>query len=253
VPRYLVSVRRLANERSVATVLGVAAAFGLAVAPNALAARTPPPSPGASARLLERYRAAIAALPKPANMVFTYTEMRADPQRIVTSSHRVYRNQTGEQRNDTIEVNGIPVRPPRTQTYQRAQWPYYADAFAVSSADYDTNFTGVATIDGRRTQSYAVKRLASAPFSITELDLDPASALPVRERFVATTGNCDGRGSIDFAPSGSYWLPTTVSVECSPSGASAGAGYKNTIRFADYRFPVTIPADVLHPSGTSAQ
>jgi hypothetical protein len=245
------TVHGAATARGVAAALGVAAAFLLAVPPDALAARTPPPSPAAAARLLERYRAAIAALPKPANMVFMYTEMRADPQRIVTSAHRVYRNEAGEQRNDTVEVNGIPVRPPRTQTYQRAQWPYYADAFAVSPADYDARFTGVATIDGRRTQSYAVKRLTSAPFSITELDLDPASALPVRERFIAATRDCDARGSIDFAPSGSYWLPTNVSVECSLSGASASAGYKNTIRFADYRFPVTIPADVLHPSGAN--
>lgn len=185
-------------------------------------------------------------------MVFTYTEMRADPQRIVTSSHRVYRNAAGDQRNDTIEVNGASIRPPRTQTYQRAQWPYYADAFAVLPPEYVASVSGVATIDGKRTQVYAVRRATSAPFSITELALDPSSALQVRERFSVTTGSCDGTGSIDFAQTGAYWLPTSVSVECSTSGA-AGAGYKNSIRFADYRFPVTIPSDVLHPVGARAQ
>lgn len=220
-----------------------------AAAAPALAAKTLPPSPAASAaRLLARYRSAIVALPKPANMVFTYAEMRSDPQRIVTSSHRVYRDQAGEQRNDTIEVNGAPVRPPLTQTYQRAQWPYFADAFAVPAADYDADFAGIATVDGKRAEVYTVKRATSAPFSITELDLDPATALPLRERFAVTTRDCDGRGSIDFAPSGPYWLPTSVSVECATSG-SASAGYKHTIRFADYRFPEAIPQDVLRPNG----
>jgi hypothetical protein len=216
----------------------------------AIAAKVLPPSPVASAaRLLERYQTAIAALPKPANMVFTYTEMRSDPQRIVTSSHRVYRDQAGEQRNDTIEVNGTPVRPPLTQTYQRAVWPYYADAFAVPAADYEAAFAGVATVDGKRAEVYVVKRKASAPFSISELALDPVTALPVRERFAVTTRDCDGRGSIDFAQSGPYWLPTSVSVECT-AGGSASAGYKHTIRFADYRFPGAIPHDVLRPRGT---
>jgi hypothetical protein len=221
----------------------------IAAAVPSIAARTLAPSPAASAaRLLERYRASIAALPEPANMVFTYTEMRSDPQRIVTSSHRVYRNQAGEQRNDTIEVNGAPVRPPLTQTYQRAQWPYYADAFAVTAADYDATFAGIATVDGKRAEVYVLKRTTSAPFSITELALDPVAALPLRERFTVTTRDCDGQGSIDFAQSGPYWLPTSVSVECVASG-SASAGYKHTIRFADYRFPVAIPPDVLRPNG----
>lgn len=226
----------------------VALLASTAIAP-AIAARTLPPSPAASAaRLLERYRTAIAALPKPNNMVFTYTEMRADPTRIVTSSHRVYRDQAGEQRNDTIEMNGAPVRPPLTQTYQHARWPYYADAFAASAVDYDAAFAGIATVDGRRAEVYAVKRKTIAPFSISELDLDPGSALPLRERFTVTTRDCAGQGSIDFAPSGLFWLPTSVSVECATS-ASASAGYKHTIRFADYRFPAAIPQDVLHPSG----
>jgi hypothetical protein len=174
--------------------------------------------------------------------------MRADPTRIVTSSHRVYRDRTGEQRNDTIEVNGAPVRPPLTQTYQRAQWPYSADAFVVPAADYGATFAGVATVDGRRAEVYVVKRKTPASFSITELDLDPGSALPLRERFGVTTRDCDGQGSIDFAPSGPYWLPTSASVECAGSG-SASSAYKHTIRFADYRFPVTIPQDMLRPSG----
>jgi hypothetical protein len=217
------------------------------------AADTALPSPATgAARLLARYRTAIAALPKPPNMVFTYTEMRSDPQRIVTSAHRVYRDQAGDQRNDTIEVNGTPVRPPLTQTYQRAAWPYHADIFAVPEADYNATFAGTATIAGRRAEVYTVRPKTNAPFSITELALDPASALPLRERFSVSTRDCDGRGTIDFAPSGSYWLPTSVSVECAASGSASG-GFKHTIRFADYRFPAAIPHDVLRPNGTVSQ
>jgi hypothetical protein len=239
-------------RRRAVALAGLAAVSAIAMTASPAATKTPPPTPATAGRMLARYRAAIAVLPKPANMVFTYTEMRSDPQRIVTSAHRVYRDQAGEQRNDTIEVNGTPVRPPRTMTYQRALWPYFADAFAVPAADYDATFAGAATVDGRRAEVYVVRRKASAPFSITELDLDPTTVLPLRERFAVTTRDCDGQGSIDFAPSGPYWLPTSVSVECTASGSSSG-GYKHTIRFADYRFPGAIPRDVLRPAGANLQ
>ena len=198
-------------------------------------------------RLLDKYRTLMATFEKPPNMIFTYTESRGDPTRIVTGVHRVYRDAAGFQRNETLEINGSSIRPPRVHTFQRAAWPYHADQFAVGAADYQASVAGVATVNGRRAVVYSVKRIYVAPFEITELALDPNSALPLRERYRVSTSGCNGRGEIDFAAAGPYWLPTSVSAQCDSANPTT-ASYKDTIRFSDYLFPAAIPADVLHPA-----
>ncbi len=225
------------------------------------AAASPPPtsrvhgvvSPGMlAARALEKYHAAMASLGQPPNMVFTYAETRTGPSRIVTGVHRVYRDSAGDQRNDTMEINGSPIRPPLTRTYQRTTWPYFADEFSASAADYDAHFVGAATVNGRRGYSFQMKRHISAVFEVTELDLDTASGLPLRIGYAVQSGTCDGQGTLEYAPAGAYWLPTLATAECA-TGKSAEPSYKHTIRFSDYSFPVSIPQDVLHPPGASAQ
>ena len=225
---------------------------------SASATLGPPPSlhapagAAAAAKALAKYRAAMIALPKPPNMVFTYTESRGGPLRIVTGVHRVYRDSAGYQRNDTLELNGATIRPPQTQTFFRPTWPYHADQFAAPAAEYDAAYAGIATVNGRRAFVFRVKRHDAAPFSVTELDLDASSSLPLRERFSAATPQCDGTGWIEFALSGQYWLPSAVSADCTIT-TPPGSQYKHTIRFADYRFPVAIPNDVLHPVGAGPQ
>ncbi|MBV8083006.1 MAG: hypothetical protein JOY86_08545, partial [Candidatus Eremiobacteraeota bacterium] len=105
------------------------------------AAFAAPPAATAPAKALAKYRALIASLPKPANMIFDYSEVRSGPTRIISATHRVYRDKDGDQRNDTIAIDDSPVRPPQTRTYQRATWPYFADQFDVPSIDYDVTFS----------------------------------------------------------------------------------------------------------------
>lgn len=220
-----------------------------AIAP-ADAAPTRPPSATSAARVLAKYRALMSAFPKPANMVFTYSETRTGPSRIVSDVHRVYRDSAGNQRNDTIELNGSRLRPPQTQTYVHATWPYHADAFAARPADYDATFTGATLVNGRHAYVFTLKRHDSAAFAITQVTLDAATALPLRELFAVSSNSCTGDGTIEFSASGSFWLPSMVDVGCTMGGAG-GAQYKDTIHFADYSFPEAIPNDVLHPTGVT--
>jgi hypothetical protein len=222
--------------------------IGVACWSAAPASATPTPLP-ATAKVLAKYRAAMADLPKPSNMIFTYSETRTGPTRIVSGLHRVYRDKDGNQRNDTLAINDQPIRPPSTQTFQRASWPYFADQFDVSPSDYDVKFAGLATVNGRRAYVYATKRLSAAPFAITQLALDPATGLPLRELFTVTTSDCTGDGEIDFMLVGAYVLPSAVSAQCTMSGTGQ---FKDAMRFSDYSFPAAIPADVLRPSGASA-
>ena len=201
-------------------------------------------------RLLSKYRTLMIAFQKPPNMIFTYTESRSGPSRIVTGTHRVYRDASGFQRNETLEANGSALHPPRVRTFRRATWPYHADQFAVDATDYEATFAGVASVDGRHAFVYSVKRTSAAPFEITELALDPSAGLPLRERYAVRGGGCDARGQIDFAAAGSYWLPTSVSAQCGAADPSGTSQYKDTIRFSGYQFPAAIPQDVLHPRGS---
>jgi hypothetical protein len=71
----------------------------------------------------------------------------------------------------------------------------------------------------------------------------------VREAFSVTGGGCSGAGAIDFGPLGGYWLPVSVQVSCAiasgPGSAVAPRVFKESIRFSNYHFPASIPADVL--------
>lgn len=222
----------------------LASTGSLGVAP-ALAAT---PVPNASAKTLAKYHSLMAMLPKPENMVFDYSEVRSGPTRITSATHRVYRDKDGDQRNDTTVIDDTPVRPPQTRTYQRAVWPYFADQFDVPASDYDVKFAGAAYVDGRKAYVYRAKRIAPAPFAVTEIALDPQSGAPLREQYDASSGDCQGSGEIDFIQVGAYVLPSTVSAQCT---SSSGGQFKHTIRFSNYSFPAAIPKDVLHPSGAT--
>jgi len=226
--------------------LSLGAVTWSSTAPASAAPVSPPPT---AAKVLAKYRAAMAVLPKPSNMIFTYSETRTGPTRIVSGLHRVYRDKDGNQRNDTLAINDQPIRPPSTQTFQRASWPYFADQFYVPPSDYDVKFAGMATVNGRRAYVYDTKRLTAAPFAITQLALDPATGLPLRELFTVATSDCTGDGEIDFMLVGTYVVPSAVSAQCTMSGTGQ---FKDAMRFSDYSFPAVIPADVLRPSGAAA-
>jgi len=218
-----------------------------ALAPAAAAVAAPSPS-GAAAKALAQYHALMSALQKPANMVFTYSEVRTGPTRIVSGVHRVYRDKDGNQRNDTIAINDTPVRPPQTQTFVRASWPYFADQFDVPGSGYDVEFAGSALVNGHKAYVYRAKRLAPAQFAITELAIEPGTGVPLREQFTVTTRDCDGSGQIEFALFGPYVLPSSVSAQCTMGSDQ----FKHIIKFSDYSFPAAIPQEVLHPVGASA-
>jgi len=226
-----------------------ALAFSSASASAATSRAAAAAAPRFAIRLLDKYRTLMAAFQKPPNMIFTYAESHGGASRIVTGTHRVYRDASGFQRNETLEVNGASLHPPRMQTFYRSIWPYHADQFAVDADAYGASFVGIATVNRRRSYVYSVKRFYPARFEITELALDPGSGLPLRERYAVTSAGCNARGEIDFAAAGAYWLPTFVSAQCYSADPKNTVLYKDTIRFSDYLFPAAIPKDVMHPPG----
>lgn len=216
-------------------VLALAAA---AVPAFASAQTLPSPDP-----VLVRYKSALGRLPQIANIVFQYSESRSGPTRALEEEHRVYRRSDGEERNETIGVNGAAVVPAIVRYATKPVWPYDVRAFVVDPADYNVLATGRTIVTGKRAYGYSTVRVAPTDFSVTGLYLDVVRYLPLRMTFEVTGGGCSGKGSIDFGPVGVQWLPTSANVSCS---VAQGAGtFKESVTFTDYAFPVTLPPDVF--------
>ena len=194
---------------------------------------------------LAAYRAALDSLPRPAYVEYDYIETRSGPDHVITEQHRVYRTQTGQERNDTVMINGTPVVPAISRILHRDSWPYDVTQFAVSSDDYDISPAGMALVSGRKAYSFHATRHQDSGFRITGLYLDLRRLLPVRETFDVTGAGCAGSGLIDFAAASRYWLPTAVQVNCTAVTAAGPSIFKESIRFANYGFPNAIPADIF--------
>jgi hypothetical protein len=237
----------------------LAAVLALSIAQGAIAAPAADVPVSAADALVARYRLAMQILKQPPNMVVEYTQTRSGPTRVVTENHRVYRDAVGHERNETTAVNGSTVSSPRVSIYVRPSWAYSPDKFFVDPDGYQIALRSIVEVDGRKAYAYSVVLKEAGAFAVTDLELDAHTAMPLREHFTATSSTCSATGSIDFGPSGGYWLPRIVSVTCpvvaSPDQAvitPAVASYRDTIRFSSYSFPNAIPAQVFGLAPTPA-
>jgi hypothetical protein len=208
-----------------------------------------------SATVFDSYREALAKLKLPQYMEFAYTDTRSGPGRIVTEQHQVYWSASGAERNDTVQINGTPVVPARSQVIHRAAWPYDPNQFLVSSDEYDVTPAGSSVIAGRKAYGFILNRTSPADFILKSLYVDAKRRLPVRQTFAVAGSDCEGSGAINFGPVGSYWLPGFLSVVCMQSAASGGSQqpFKESIRFSNYQFPAAIPADVFQTPQSSGE
>lgn len=226
----------MADRRTIAS---LAITLAVAWVPTAVSAQ---PSPAADITLT-RYHTALEALPPLGNVVFRYSETRSGPTRALAEEHRVYRRADGEERNETIAVNGTQVVPAIVRFVSRPVWPYEVRQFVVDSLTYNVLTLGTTVVGGKRVFGFSTVRATPGDFAITGLYLDVTRYLPLRETFEVSGGGCAGNGSIDFVAVGALWLPTSASVSCAV--APAGTAFKESITFSDYAFPETLPPDVF--------
>jgi hypothetical protein len=209
------------------------------------------PAWGAAETILDKYRAALAAHPLPPYMEFGYVVTRSGPGRIVTEQHRVYWANDGNERNDTLSVNGTPLVPPASRIVHRITWPYDPAQFAVGADEYQATPAGVSLVNGRKAYAFILTKNAASDFMLKSLYVDVRTHLPLRETFAVTGDTCAGSGSIEFSGNGRYWLPSFVAVICTVPDTTPPSVYKESIRFTGYSFPKTIPPDVFTPPGQS--
>ena len=227
---------------------GLVCAFAIAALAMADPA-SPDPAPAVSAHPavtltpLSAYHDALAALPPLGNIAFQYSEVRSGPTRTIEEEHSVYRSGDGNERNETVAVNGTPVVPALVRLSASDVWAYDVRRFDVDESEYNVMSLGVVTVTGKRALGFSTVRTTPGDFSITGLYLDLRSRLPLRETFEVQGGGCAGSGTIDFEPVAATWLPIAVSVSCTVG--SGGDTFKESIHFSGYRFPRVIPPDVF--------
>lgn len=197
--------------------------------------------------VLQRYASHLLAVEAPKTMVFTYSVSQAGPQSI-EQAHRIYRS--GELvRDETLQVDGqaLKVKITRIARYRNR---YTIETLAPRMTEYA--FLFLRSIRSGSAYSYVYKAVpigAIGPFVVQDVTIDGRTFLPSEIRFQTRTAKLKGTGSISFAKSGKYWVPTSVAVRATVDGKPAS----ERITFTSYQFPPSLPRSTFrtaHPLPT---
>ena len=185
--------------------------------------------------VLQRYVAHLLAIEAPKTMIFTYTVSQAGPQTI-EQAHRVFRS--GELvRDETLQVDGqgLKIKPTRITHYRNR---YTVENLAPRMTQYALLFVrAVRSGNGYAYRYKAVPLGAKTPFSVSGVTIDGRTYLPSEIDFETASGTTSAQGTISFAQSGKYWVPTVVSVRAKIDGKPA----RERITFSAYQFPARLP------------
>ena len=199
--------------------IALVAAAAIALAPDAIVAR---------------YQAALAALKEPRVFVVVYT-LEQTGTRTLEQTHRIFRSGSDE-RDETIAVNGTRSRTPVVRIFRRRPFRYGVRALAPLPAKYDFVYAGPRR-NGKHVD-YVFRVTPRGPlgaFTFTDVSIDGITFLPSAVSFA--TAQHDGRGSVYFVKSASWWVAR---------GASASANGRDGVAherlsFIDWRFPTSLP------------
>jgi hypothetical protein len=72
---------------------------------------------------------------------------------------------------------------------------------------------------------------------VEQVTIDGIKFLPKRVRFHSAGVDAKGRGEIEYAAFGKYWLPVAATVDATVNGKPA----RERIAWSDYRFPPSLP------------
>lgn len=185
--------------------------------------------------VLQRYASRLLTLEAPKTLVFTYSVSQAGPQAL-EQSHRIYRS--GELvRDETLQVDGQSLKSKRTRI-ARYRNRYTIETLAPRMTEYAFFFVRSVHTGGDYSYVYkAVPLGATGAFVIEGMTIDGRAFLPTEIRFKTAAGKTKGSGSITFAKSGKYWVPTTAAVQATVAGKPA----RERITFTSYQFPQSLP------------
>lgn len=203
----------------------------------ALVAATPrAAAPIDSQIALERYELEMSSLKQPKAMIFTYTVSQAGANSI-EQRHVIYRSGRNV-RDETLTVDGTPLTQKVVKIARRPD-RYDVARVAPRASTYTMLFLRAVRDGSHFDYVYEAKPLvpAESGFVVTTVTIDGEAYLPRTIAFRASAGETTGTGELQYAKSGSYWVPFMASVEADVKGKTT----RERITWSDYRFPPSLP------------
>ncbi|MDE2571681.1 MAG: hypothetical protein KGM44_04045 [bacterium] len=195
---------------------------------------TPPPL--APPAIVQRYQDALAALPIPPYLVFEYTVDQVGWHDLA-QTHRIYRAE-GVQRDELIADSGHPVKPVVVRIKHGVRDRYAVGNVAPQPPGYTFTYAGTVHAGSHPAYVFTTKPTgAPRGFSVRRVVIDGVSYLPTQISFDTHGNKASGAGTMFFAKSGEYWVPTRVAVAAQVDGNKA----TESIAFSGYSFPSALP------------
>jgi hypothetical protein len=191
--------------------------------------------------VLQRYALAIAAVPAPKVVIYSYTVSQVGPSSI-EQHHRVYRTGT-DVRDEILSVDGMTLRR-KIVRFSHREDRYAVRRFAPRADAYQLLFLGT-TKDGHHLDYVYEATPLTRPAGawIDRLTIDGVKFLPRVVHFHSSGLDALGSGNIVFGSFGKYWLPVIASAQAHVKGKPA----RETIIWSDYRFPESLPPSTFQP------
>lgn len=190
--------------------------------------------------MIERYADALAALPRPANMVFEFTVDQSGMHNF-DETHRVYRSGLHE-RDETLALAGTSLKIPLVRVVRDNAYKYDVLTLAPKPAEYVFTYSGVRIVAGRTVYAFRTQSVLKASFAVTDVLIDGRRFLPAVIAFTSSGSGMIGKGRITFGPSGRYWVARDVSVTAT---SARGKVARERIAWSKYRFPESLPASTF--------
>ena len=200
-------------------------------------AAPPAPHPLPPATVIQRYQSALESVVPPPFQVFEFT-VDQEGWSDLAQTHRIYRSR-GFQRDELIADGGHPVKPPVVRIRRGTRDRYAVESIAPQPTAYAFSFVGVQHVGSHLAYAFETRPAGAVPpFVVRRVVIDGISYLPSTIGFATHAAKASGSGTVLYAKSGAYWVPTRIAVTATVGGKPAS----ESITFSGYRFPKTLPA-----------
>jgi len=185
--------------------------------------------------VLQRYAAAVEAVPPPKTVIYSYTVSQVGPSNI-EQHHRIYRSGSAV-RDETLSVDGISLGR-KVVRFSHHIERYTVARFAPHTSAYELLFLGLVRDGHHFDYQYEATPLSHpADAWIDRVTIDGVRFLPRSVHFRSVGLGATGSGEIVFAPYGKFWMPVIANAQARVNGKPA----REHIVWSDYRFPDSLP------------
>jgi len=215
----------------------------LAAAAAALLLGASPTTQLDSQVVLQRYALALVEVPVPKIVVFTYTVSQAGLGNM-EERHVLYRSGLSV-RDETLVEDGTSLKAKSVRFGQRED-RYAVDRLAPRADAYQLLFLRTVRDGAHLDYVYdttPILRQSGGGMWVEQLTIDGTTFLPRQIRFHSEGENARGKGAVEYAAFGKYWLPVVAAVNATVNGKPA----RERIAWSDYRFPPSLPSSTFIP------